>query len=103
METNIPPELRERFEKIYAEVLTKEPSLINGFMEAMHSAYQLDRSEWVSVEDRLPETESVILVYTISEYIQTAYLEASSRLWVGIGNYRQPKVTHWMPLPQKPL
>lgn len=68
----------------------------------MYSAYQLDRGEWVSVEDRLPEYQSVILVYTISEYTQTAYLEASSRLWVGIGNYRQPKVTHWMPLPQPP-
>lgn len=61
-----------------------------------------EQSGWISVKEQKPELETVALVYAQNDYIQTAYIEASTKLWVGIGNYRQPKVTHWQPLPCKP-
>jgi len=57
---------------------------------------------WISVESELPGGQMPVIVYTVNGYTQTAFFEDDSSSWVGIGNFRAPKVTHWMPLPQPP-
>lgn len=57
-------------------------------------------SEWISVEDRLPEFNKKVLVYIDSkeihtdEYIDRGYAEYFV-VWHSC-------VTHWMPLPEPP-
>lgn len=75
-------------------------------------------SEWISVEERLPEPgEEVLLLvhgwegrlYYIGKlesspaqagFIGTS-LASEWSIW-GWSYYRKPKVTHWMPLPKLP-
>jgi hypothetical protein len=64
-------------------------------------------SEWISVEDKLPKSNKPVLVHYKT-------LMANSVISVGLnfdghGIFRQlvggleiPKVTHWMPLPERP-
>ena len=57
-------------------------------------------SEWISVEDMLPEYNRKVLVLLetgeiwIDEYIDRGYAEYFA-VWHGL-------VTHWMPLPEPP-
>lgn len=65
-----------------------------------------EKSEWISVKDRLPEKNGVVLVCTEDDYVCSA----------GYSNYGKPTflidsmyggdelddVTHWMPLPPAP-
>ena len=67
-------------------------------------------SEWISVEDRLPEVHpnpviqvsDRVLVFTKNRKISLEYFFGIPRHWSGgyyqIGNF----VTHWMPLPDFP-
>ena len=56
-------------------------------------------SEWISVEDKTPDDESVI---------GNVFVKTASG-WVGVSSYADnydlfavPDVTHWMPLPEPP-
>ena len=66
-------------------------------------AHGVTVQEWISVNDRLPEDYSPVLVYKSRHSesygnMGTAYYWNQSR-WMGcIGE----TVTHWMPLPQPP-
>lgn len=64
-------------------------------------AAELLRDQWLSVEDRLPETEEEVLVLTISKNgninVDKGYF-ANGR-FVHRGS---AVVTHWMPLPEPP-
>ena len=61
------------------------------------------KSEWISVDERLPEREGKYLVYTYKGAIK--FGEYRSYL-VGEGKLCEPQfdyyVTHWMPLPEAP-
>lgn len=97
--------LKERFDALLKEWGFDEnyPTGIGYITAAMQQAYNLALSErWVDVKDRLPEFQSPVIVYTINGYTQTAFFEEDSNSWVGIGNFRAPKVTHWQPLPTPP-
>lgn len=73
--------------------------------------------EWISVEDRLPEYDSVVLVcfenlfneqtFTTAVYVnQKVCLHSERRVpmwWVHISSGHELKtVTHWQPLPEPP-
>ena len=63
-------------------------------------------SEWISVKDRLPETEREILIYTDCEYIYMARMYEDGEAWpvsngCGCCGYKE-SFTHWMPLPEAP-
>ena len=60
-------------------------------------------SEWIHVNERLPETNERVLVYLkekVSRYTQidTDRVIAKKAGWVRWGD----EVTHWMPLPEPP-
>ena len=72
--------------------------------------------EWISVKDRLPETDGIYIICDCrlsgNPWIHTAgFIKASSSWceWHGVyyddvyGRYsKQDKITHWMPMPQPP-
>ena len=54
--------------------------------------------EWISVNDRLPEKNTDVLIYNIEEYIGSDFLTKDGKwFW----NEELPP-THWMPLPEPP-
>ena len=59
-------------------------------------------SEWISVEDRLPEHNQIVLVFNKNWLLKNMstdlFLEKGGRKWFLM--YRD--VTHWMPLPEPP-
>ena len=70
------------------------------FTEEHIAAWNHRASDWISVEERLPETGRGVLVHG-----GMAYLSDQDRAWHSMidGNRRiQWAVTHWMPLPEPP-
>ena len=59
-------------------------------------------TDWISVEDRLPDEGEVVLTYSIGFGIQEDYL-TTAKLFTADhpikGNW---PVSHWMPLPAPP-
>ena len=63
-------------------------------------------SEWIRVEDRLPEEDEDVLAYIQDGYIKVAcpfyQIDGGKRwAWFG-GDYMYENVTHWQPLPDPP-
>ena len=64
-------------------------------------------SEWISVEERLPEEGDLVLAYQKGERIRVDYIvllegEILSYIW---GNFLVDdwdKTSHWMPCPKPP-
>ena len=54
---------------------------------------------WISVEERMPEDNEKILVYTESGKSAVARWSQRQNRWMASGNL---SVTHWMPLPEPP-
>ena len=68
------------------------------------------KPDWISVKDRLPDDEELYLICTESNFgkIDIAYYQPIGDkfsnyepFWQGRSS-RSTRVTHWMPLPQKP-
>ncbi len=59
--------------------------------------------EWISVEDRLPDTIGSYLIYRKNkEYNTIAWAFFNSdKMWAADNNFYEG-VTHWMPLPEPP-
>ena len=55
------------------------------------------QSEWISVEERLPEAHDDILVYTCDGDIYPITAMRRDITWIGISG-----ATHWQPLPLPP-
>ena len=60
--------------------------------------------EWISVSDRLPENETLVLTIDKNSFINTAvFVHGDGYSFLCNFNFRQiPSVTHWMPLPASP-
>ena len=56
------------------------------------------KSEWISVEERLPEIGQSVLVYSSKYYPVVECRDLVT--YMRMGNYSG--VTHWMPLPEPP-
>ena len=62
-------------------------------------------NEWVSVEERLPEKNAQVLMWSAKWNIAEAGSYYNGRFWVysEIGDaYIADDITHWMPLPAPP-
>jgi len=58
-------------------------------------------SEWISVEDRLPEFEGAVLLPTLVLRKENPF--PTTRLYSGNGVWQsRATITHWMPLPDPP-
>ena len=59
---------------------------------------------WISVEERLPEGDKIVLGYTDRYGGQCEMVYYSNRIlaWCKNGGLLIPNVTHWMPLPEPP-
>lgn len=68
------------------------------------------KTEWISVKDRLPKYNEVVLVYdnwlpSLEPYLNTSNYNEKDGLWydyLGDENKYSENVTHWMPLPKPP-
>ena len=98
------------------------PCFVNkdGFTdcEACHSCQLYDagyrkQSEWISVDERLPETEGFYLVWNKGQKINQVRffyrlppnypVESHPEIREYFGNFADYKwITHWMPLPEVP-
>jgi hypothetical protein len=69
-----------------------------GEAEAIYNAGYRKQSEWISVDERLPERGESVLVYS-SKY--DPIVECRDLVtYMRMGNYSG--VTHWMPRPEPP-
>ena len=69
-----------------------------------------ERMQWVSVKDRLPEHEQEVIIYVKTE---NGYLVTGGLTWysdvekfidgITVLRLNKSEVTHWMPLPNKPI
>ena len=59
------------------------------------------QSEWISVEERLPETETSVLVFTERGYIFLSWASNEDVFWF-YNEDEDDRVTHWQPLPEPP-
>jgi len=107
-------ELKERFEEIALRVLGEctcgeiylsrkmsAPDCAyhnchDDLIDELESVYVLDRNEWVSVDERLPETPQMILVgyWYKDEFLQDV------GFYDGLTEY---SFTHWQYLPKPPI
>jgi hypothetical protein len=68
---------------------------------------QEEQGGWISVEDRLPKVNKLVLIYSTIRAVDIASLGRFGKSWwVNTGKSFQyneyEKVTHWQPLPDKP-
>ena len=70
---------------------------------------EIKRHKWISVKERLPETDDFVIVAVLDERGDTPYqytdfgwyLDAA-RCWIVNAEQRRD-ITHWMPLPEPPM
>lgn len=62
--------------------------------------------DWISVEERLPEVDTNVLVITASGSFKVArcniYKNETLVLWATNDGLGERAITHWMPLPEPP-
>ena len=56
--------------------------------------------EWISVDDRLPEEDEIVIICTDENFIYAGELIGDT--WFLDNDSWTETVTHWMPLPQPP-
>jgi len=61
-------------------------------------------NDWISVEDRLPSREAVLVVVGTKKMRSVLFgFIGKNGKWIGCGSFSDlGKVTHWMPLPPPP-
>lgn len=115
-------DVKEKLVELLREFFAKEKVVSFGEMADHFIAHGVTMQEWISVEDRLPELEQIVLAvlnepnkrlnYPYEEktlflfrkgynYI-TGYEEKWERPFGAETVDYNDEVTHWMPLPQPP-
>lgn len=60
----------------------------------------LNKTEWISTKERLPDDISKVLFYTTIPSFEIGYYDGVE--WCCEGWFERNEVTHWMPLPKPP-
>ena len=93
----------KQIEELTNELIrTNSYGTLNAVAEHLYNAgYR--KSEWISVDERLPDKEGTYLTYTDKDNVDLdifcIYPSHGTKFWSG---ERRGKVTHWMPLPEAP-
>ena len=73
------------------------------YSKAFYNAGYRKQSEWISVEERLPDTTEKILVYCSNgEILPAKYIRVQGLEFWFEETYSCHNITHWMPLPEPP-
>jgi hypothetical protein len=74
------------------------------FKTALCGLLQRTRSNgWISVEERMPERNTLVLVHTDMDGSHVASIDEGDEWFCNYGGeWLFPNVTHWMPLPPGP-
>ena len=59
-------------------------------------------SGWISVDERLPESEKIVIVCDEYGNVGVAYFYKQERKFRWVDNEEIAFATHWMPLPERP-
>ena len=111
-------DVREKLLDLIIDAKRTDPE-IGSFTEYLADhliANGITVQEWISVKDRLPETDGIYIVCDCrlngNQWIHTAGFRKASSSWCelhgmyyddGYGRYsEQDKITHWMPMPTPP-
>ena len=94
------PDIKEKLVEVLADYYGVAPAHFNiatpGIADHL-IANGVTIQKWISVEERLPESDGFYLTYREDDVRVTWY--GSGGLWRHIWNN---DVTHWMPLPEPP-
>ena len=63
-------------------------------------AHGVTVQEWISVDDRLPEKDEIVIICTDENFIYAGELVGDT--WFLDNDSWTATVTHWMPLPEPP-
>ena len=77
---------------IHKEVFSEQ------FANHLYNAGYRKQSEWISVEERLPEDSARVLVYGENGIVCATHFKGD--WW--LSNRYEGQITHWMPLPEAP-
>ena len=104
------PDMKEKLVEIFCSVLGVEPDFSNAeamkFVEELIS-HGVTVQEWISVKDRLPEYDQVVLCYKddrgvrIGKHMPATYADGVVAFKDLVRDYAFG-ATHWMPLPLPP-
>ena len=88
------------------EMLQVDLSGSDGYEPELIADYMLDHGvtvqEWISVEDRFPTFDTVVLIFARG-YVEIGWYDGNHDEWrTGITTLDNCDVTHWMNLPQPP-
>lgn len=76
-----------------------------GFIEKITDhllANGVTARQWVSVEENLPKSNTIVLVF-VRGYVDIGWYDGNHDEWrASIAILDNTEVTHWMPLPQPP-
>mgnify|MGYP003289466384 CR=1 FL=1 len=86
---------------IFSEPVTTYAKLA---IEALKKDNGVTVSEWISVDDRLPDSGKCVLVYSKDGGVAEGVYNTSFGMWTQFrwNVTRLQSVTHWMPLPDAP-
>ena len=82
---------------IFSEPVTTYAKLA---IEALKKENGVTVQEWISVDDRLPEKDEIVIICTDKNFIYAGELIGDT--WFLDNDSWTETVTHWMPLPQPP-
>lgn len=82
--------------------LQSEWCLYQDIARALYREEYRKQSEWISVDERLPEKEQIVLCCL--GLVMNVYTYKGDRIWEDSYGYWQKDepITHWMPLPEPP-
>lgn len=78
----------------------RQEAMLNMFIKG--AEWKSNQSPWISVEDKLPINQDVVLVRTDNNCYSTAYLHGKESGFITYGEDAYKvfgEITHWMPIP----
>lgn len=96
------------FKSLIAQLANRinQPHVIETYMRKVFASgveWQKKQSPWISVEDRLPDNQDIVLVRDEYDRFCTAYLHGKNSGFITYGEDAYNffgEITHWIPIPK---